>query len=84
MGRIRDQHVALVKMIKSGACTDCGHRYHPEVMDLDHVRGVKVAAISDLVRGKTERLLEELSKVELVCANCHRLRGLKRRKKGAK
>lgn len=43
-------------------------------MDFDHVRGEKLANVSDLVGAPTEDLLAEVAKCELVCATCHRVR----------
>jgi hypothetical protein len=44
------------------------------VLEFDHVRGVKVRNISEMVRGKFSwrRILEEIEKCEVRCANCHR------------
>jgi hypothetical protein len=43
-------------------------------MDFDHLQG-KDDLISKLVfQSGRERLLTELAKCELVCANCHRIR----------
>ena len=71
---------ALINEIKSAPCTDCGKRYPPPVMDLDHVRGQKVDDISRLVvRPVSARiLLEEVAKCDLVCVNCHRDRTFRR------
>jgi hypothetical protein len=45
-------------------------------MDFDHVRGEKVANVSVLVAGgaSRRRVLAEIAKCEVVCANCHRER----------
>jgi hypothetical protein len=43
-------------------------------MDFDHVRGVKVTHISQLVQGNLQKIKDELEKCELVCSNCHRER----------
>lgn len=48
-------------------------------MDFDHVHGAKLANISDMKTGSLERLLREMRKCDVVCANCHRLRTLARR-----
>ena len=61
-------------------CTDC-HKFYPSyVMDLDHVRGEKVAGVSSLVNRNApwEVIQEEIDKCDLVCANCHRERTYKR------
>lgn len=57
-------------------CADCGDFFPPCVMDYDHVRGEKRYKISDLVRGgfPISTIDEEISKCDLVCANCHRIR----------
>ena len=48
-------------------------------MDFDHVKGNKDRAISVMVGQKVskDRILREIEKCELVCANCHRLRTYK-------
>lgn len=70
---------ALVREAKSCPCADCGRNYPPEVMDFDHVRGPKLGEVSQLVfTAGEETVLAELAKCEAVCANCHRLRTLRR------
>jgi hypothetical protein len=42
---------------------------------IDHVKGVKISNISNLIHhGSKKQLLEEILKCELVCALCHRIR----------
>lgn len=55
-------------------CADCGVSYPPYVMDFDHV-GSKTMNISKMrqVNGR-DTIDKEISKCELVCANCHRIR----------
>ena len=65
--------------LKREPCTDCGLTFPSDAMDFDHVRGVKIANISDLISGPPEVLWAELQKVELVCSNCHRIREMNRR-----
>lgn len=70
--------IAIAK-IKDVPCADCGLKYPPYVMDFDHVRGVKSFNIS--AKGRVcsmEKLMEEVSKCEIVCSNCHRIRTAKR------
>lgn len=54
-------------------CTDCGEG-DPDVLDFDHVRGVKKANVSNLISsGNSLRaLIEEVAKCDVRCANCHR------------
>lgn len=60
-------------------CTDCGVVYPHYVMDYDHL-GDKEFEISDRPGSRSKkRLLAEIEKCELVCANCHRERSHQRR-----
>lgn len=54
-------------------CVDCGET-DVDVLEFDHVRGIKSAEISALVNGAvaTETLRAEMDKCEVRCANCHR------------
>lgn len=64
----------LVRSLKQNPCVDCEKKYPYWVMQFDHLPGrEKITNISALVgEGCTkERLLSEISKCELVCANCH-------------
>ena len=73
---------AEVDEIKRQPCADCGHTFAIECMDLDHVRGDKVANVADMLqRGKASvtRIRAEIAKCEAVCANCHRIRTAARR-----
>lgn len=65
----------------STSCKDCGLKYHPCVMDFDHVRGEKVEHVSVMIsRGYSlEAIQAEIAKCELVCSNCHRMRTFRRR-----
>lgn len=73
---------AFVNEVKDVPCVDCGIPYPYWIMDLDHVRGSKKANISDLVRsGTLKDIKEEITKCEVVCANCHRERTYVRAKK---
>jgi hypothetical protein len=66
---------AFVSSLKDKPCADCGEKYPPWVMDFDHVSGNKLADIATLVKtGSRSRLLAEIEKCEVVCANCHRQR----------
>ncbi len=78
MKKVREAAVkkslALVNDAKAnGKCVDCGED-DPIVLDFDHVRGVKVCDISRMAHTgyKEWRIIEELAKCEIRCANCHR------------
>ena len=65
-----------INQVKNVPCADCGVRYPPYVMDLDHIRGMKMGDISDMVSASVsmDLIMEEVEKCEVVCANCHRER----------
>ena len=71
----------IVYKLKDEPCTDCGQRYPHYVMDFDHRKGTKKTAnIAHLISQNyfsKEKLLDEISKCDLVCANCHRIRTYK-------
>lgn len=71
-----NKDVFLRQLKESNPCTDCGVYYPYFVMDFDH-RGEKEksGAISRLIRtAGLNKVLTELEKCDLVCANCHRYR----------
>lgn len=70
--QIRDQ----INELKDVPCADYGGRFDSVVMDFDHVRGKKLFNIAVAVGTQKGRLkiLAEIEKCEVVCANCHRLR----------
>ena len=68
---------ALVAAAKEGPCVDCGIDWlPPQVMHLDHVRGVKKIRLGSLgsVPYTRRQIEEELAKCELRCPNCHSVR----------
>jgi hypothetical protein len=79
--RQRREAAAWYLSLKAGrSCTDCGSVFHPTAMQWDHPPGVeKVADVAAMYRGSRARVLAEIAKCELVCANCHALRTYRRR-----
>jgi hypothetical protein len=81
--KLRTQRNKLMAVLKDHPCTDCGHKFPAVCMDWDHVRGEKSFNIGQLTAHTSwTRVLEEIAKCELVCANCHRLRTERRRNHG--
>jgi len=71
----------FVNSLKDKPCMDCGGTYPTFVMDFDHRdRKQKVSTISRVIRDmwSKERILSEIKKCDLVCANCHRIRTYKK------
>ena len=59
---------------KAKPCMDCGGTFPPECMDFDHVYGEKAFTIGPRILKPLPELIEEISKCEIVCSNCHRIR----------
>lgn len=76
----RNRNIVLQRKWKP--CSDCAGTFPPICMNFDHVNGEKEAGIARMVNQGVgvEKLLAELDKCELVCANCHRIRTSKREK----
>ena len=74
--RQRKEAVAFYRELKEGRpCADCGGMFHPSAMQWDHRPGVeKVDDVSRMYGLSRERVLEEIAKCDLVCANCHAVR----------
>ena len=73
--RYRRNRIRIAAYLLSHACVDCGES-DPRVLEFDHVRGEKDQHISDLVNDGRgwERILSEIAKCDVRCANCHRRR----------
>jgi hypothetical protein len=57
-------------------CLDCGE-HDPRVLEFDHrEQSSKKGSVSRLVSGRhsLERIMEEIEKCDVRCANCHKLR----------
>lgn len=84
----RQQEVrAVVARYKANhGCCDCHNRKLPaEALDFDHIpaRGKKIRNIAHMVSNgcSLQNILKEIEKCDVVCATCHRIREIARRKK---
>lgn len=72
-----------VELKRKSKCFDCGFlgSKYPNVLDFDHIRGLKKFNVSEFKRhtNSLRRVQEEIEKCEIVCANCHRIRTVKRK-----
>ena len=68
--------VSFLRDLRRVPCADCGNSFAPYVMEFDHKEpGTKSFWILQRAGSVSrDRLLTELSKCEVVCANCHRAR----------
>jgi hypothetical protein len=69
----KQQNKLFLRFLLDRPCFDCMNKYPVAAMEFDHVRGVKKTCVSSLssARGK---MIEEINKCQIVCANCHRIR----------
>lgn len=63
---------AWLARLKDHPCGDCGGRFPPIAMDFHHTNGD--GARFNFRTAKKARVLEEVKKCVLLCANCHRIR----------
>lgn len=79
--RRAEENERIIRRAKDVPCADCGQRFAPSQMDFDHVRGIKEFNIGDAKRKVgSERLEAEITKCDVVCAVCHRIRTPRRRR----
>ena len=72
--RARREEIDALKV--STGCVKCGYNAHPAALDFNHLdpssKSFNVAhAINSLV--SKSKLMEEIGKCEILCANCHRI-----------
>lgn len=54
-------------------CAVCGYAAHPAALDFNHMRGDKLFNVSQDPKVALQRLLDEIDKCDVLCANCHRI-----------
>ena len=75
----RRRHRARIDALKlERGCADCGYCEYPEALDFDHIGDDKVKSVSELLAYGWDKILAEIAKCEVVCANCHRVRTARR------
>lgn len=70
----RRRNLLLIASLKGCVCMDCGGTFRSSQLDFDHVRGIKLFNVSDMLHCSEEEIRAEIAKCEVVCASCHRLR----------
>lgn len=77
--RFRQKRRSMVNAIKEErGCMDCG-THHPAVLDFHHKEGLNGNIKNRVSRMVSEnaswqRILEQIEKCDVLCANCHRIR----------
>lgn len=71
----------VYEILLAAPCVQCGEA-RPECLEFDHIDPTsKVAAVSTMVyrRESREKVLEEIAKCQVLCANCHRIKTARER-----
>jgi hypothetical protein len=78
--RVKKRQAATLQWLRElrrRPCADCGESFPPYVMDFDHRDPSKklfaITTGSSYLRSR-EKLIAEIEKCDIVCANCHALR----------
>jgi len=65
----------LYSVKQTYGCEDCGYNENPVALQFDHLPEFdKINRISALTKGNFTKLIDEIVKCEVVCANCHAIR----------
>jgi hypothetical protein len=74
--RLRARRREFINGLKlNRACADCGGNFPPYIMHFHHIDGSKKVFNVGRATGLSEAtILNEVSKCELLCANCHGIR----------
>jgi hypothetical protein len=54
-------------------CSICGYNKHPAALDFNHARGEKLFNVSQDTKMAWPKVLDEIAKCDVLCANCHRI-----------
>ncbi len=68
---IKEQHKRILGYLADHPCVDCGES-DPVVLEFDHQRDKECMISSKIRSWSWKRLLAEIEKCEVRCANCHR------------
>lgn len=70
--RRRERRRKILAEAKDVSCADCGIKYPPYVMTFHHRDPrTKINNVANMVSEGIERLLAEIAKCDVLCANCH-------------
>ena len=77
--KYRLENRSIIRKAKDKPCVDCGQRFHYAAMEFDHLgdKSFNIGSIGPTA--SRSRLLAEIEKCEIVCANCHAMRTFRRR-----
>lgn len=67
------QKIQFIEWMKDKTCVDCGIA-DLRVLEFDHLRDKSFTISQKIGVLSFDRLLEEIEKCDIVCANCHKIR----------
>jgi hypothetical protein len=75
------RNIDIINQAKSVPCSYCGQQYEPFNMQFDHIDPLlKDVNVCQLKSAKVDRLMNEISKCQVLCAVCHRRKTLMEQK----
>ena len=70
----------LIRSMKKKPCADCGIEYPHYVMQFDHLHSKEFQLSDRKARYRSnEKIMSEIAKCDVVCANCHSIRTYERK-----
>lgn len=73
--RRRERRAKLDEIKVERGCVDCGFKAHPSALHFDHRdRTLKRFSIAHGIMSGWTKLLEEVAKCDVRCANCHAIK----------
>lgn len=72
------RRVRLDQIKLASGCVDCGFRTHPDALVFSHARGENWRSVALLYNCAWQRVLNEIAKCDIACANCHAIRWAQR------
>lgn len=67
------QKLKILKYLSNKSCADCGED-NPIVLEFDHLSDKEFDIGSKIGHYSYDKILKEINKCDVVCANCHRIR----------
>lgn len=71
--RVKNNQIKIIEYLRNHSCVDCGYNKSPAALSFDHVLGDKLHNVSKMVMDGYgwNKILREIDKCEVRCANCH-------------
>lgn len=77
--KIEKSNKELLIKIKNVCCLDCHNKFPYYAMHFDHINDDKLYNVGAMLSHNEKKILKEIAKCEIVCANCHFIRTFNRK-----